>query len=317
MMVIWQDDTQNTQQSGFTLVEISIVLVIIGFLVGAVLTGRSLIDSAAERALVTQINKYQTATRAFMLKYRYLPGDIPSRAASMNNFAARGAATGQGDGNGIIEGDYTGTYTDDQGTFMGTGEIPLFWTDLTVAGLIDATIYSADVKGVGYPSATAIPPLITLTSTPSVKDWLPEAKIGNNTFVYVHSHNSTNYFGVSTVTKLRTYIASAADPGISVQQAYSIDQKIDDGLPMTGAVTVCYQNSFVYSGEAAYAAGGNQPGANTGWDTNYQHCYPTVAATPYAATNCFDNNNVLNGTQVYSTNKNGSTLNCALSFEFQ
>ncbi|HEU5048425.1 MAG TPA: prepilin-type N-terminal cleavage/methylation domain-containing protein [Rickettsiales bacterium] len=305
------------RQHGFTLIEVSIVLVVIGLLVGAVVAGRSLIDSAGERAQITQINKYQTAVHAFQLKYRYLPGDIPSTPASMNGFAARGSATGQGDGNGLIEGDYTGTWANDQGTFMGTGEIPIFWADLTVAGLIDATIYSYDQKGAGYPSTTQIPPQITLTSSPSISDWLPTGKIGNNTFVYVHSHNSTNYFGVSTVTKLRTYVASASDPGISVQQAASIDSKIDDGLPMTGAVTACYQNSFVYSGEAAFAAGKNLAGADAGWDVNFQRCNPTTAATPYATTNCFDNNNVGGGTQQYSTSKNGAILNCALSFEFQ
>ena len=51
--------------SGFTLIELSIVLVIIGLIVGGILTGKDLIDSAQVRAQISQIEKYQTATQTF------------------------------------------------------------------------------------------------------------------------------------------------------------------------------------------------------------------------------------------------------------
>jgi prepilin-type N-terminal cleavage/methylation domain-containing protein len=61
--------------AAFTLIEMSIVLVIIGLIVGGVLVGQSLISAAAVRAQISQIERYQTAVNAFRDKYSGLPGD--------------------------------------------------------------------------------------------------------------------------------------------------------------------------------------------------------------------------------------------------
>ncbi len=94
----------NKNIAGFTLIELSIVLVIIGLLIGGVLVGRDLVNSAALRAQISQIEKYNTAVNTFRVKYGYLPGDIPSPAASGFGFGARGQYAGEGDGNGILQG---------------------------------------------------------------------------------------------------------------------------------------------------------------------------------------------------------------------
>jgi len=61
------------EHSGFTLIELSIVLVIIGLIVGGVLVGRDLISAASVRAQITQIEKYQQAVNAFRDKYGGVP----------------------------------------------------------------------------------------------------------------------------------------------------------------------------------------------------------------------------------------------------
>lgn len=61
---------------GFTLVELSIVLVIIGLLVGGIMIGKSLIGSSEIRAQISQIETFKTAANSFKLKYGALPGDI-------------------------------------------------------------------------------------------------------------------------------------------------------------------------------------------------------------------------------------------------
>lgn len=64
------------RQSGFSLVEISIVIVVIGLLVGGVLAGRSVIRAAELRAVGTEMNNYVTAIYQFRDKYSGLPGDL-------------------------------------------------------------------------------------------------------------------------------------------------------------------------------------------------------------------------------------------------
>jgi prepilin-type N-terminal cleavage/methylation domain-containing protein len=61
---------------GFTLIELSIVLVIIGLLAGGILVGRDLIHAAVIHAQVSQIEKYTMAANTFKLKYGGWPGDI-------------------------------------------------------------------------------------------------------------------------------------------------------------------------------------------------------------------------------------------------
>ena len=88
---------KNTHaQHGFTLVEISIVLVIIGLIVGGILVGRDLIHAAVIRADITAVQKMDTAVLTFKLKYNALPGDTQEATTFL------GSAAYNGDGNGII-----------------------------------------------------------------------------------------------------------------------------------------------------------------------------------------------------------------------
>ena len=65
----------KSRQSGFTLVEIAIVLVIIGLLLGGVLKGQELINSAKIKNLINDLNGLSTAVYAYQDRYRALPGD--------------------------------------------------------------------------------------------------------------------------------------------------------------------------------------------------------------------------------------------------
>jgi prepilin-type N-terminal cleavage/methylation domain-containing protein len=84
--------------SGFTLIELSIVLVIIGLIVGGVLVGQDLIRAAAVRAQITQIERYNTAANTFRGKYGYLPGDIPNPDATNFGLQSCGITRDEGDG---------------------------------------------------------------------------------------------------------------------------------------------------------------------------------------------------------------------------
>jgi prepilin-type N-terminal cleavage/methylation domain-containing protein len=76
------------RQGGFTLVEIAIVLMIIGLLIGGMLRGQELITSARVRNLIDQKNAIQTAQIGFLDRYRWLPGDLtPAQGLVVGNSA--------------------------------------------------------------------------------------------------------------------------------------------------------------------------------------------------------------------------------------
>lgn len=85
-----------TVQQGFTLVEIAIVLVIIGLLLGGILQGQSLIRSMRVKDVVVTAKDLTAASQQFKDRYRYLPGDWRYSANEIPN------VTVGGDGNGII-----------------------------------------------------------------------------------------------------------------------------------------------------------------------------------------------------------------------
>jgi len=113
----------KSQQSGFTLVEIAIVLVIIGLLLGGILKGQELINSAKVKNLANDFRVIPTYIYAYQDKYRALPGDDSGAVAHLGTGAA------PGNGNGVIEGAW-----DDK-----TAEAAQFWSHIRKAGLMSGT----------------------------------------------------------------------------------------------------------------------------------------------------------------------------------
>jgi len=138
---------------GFTLIELSIVLVIIGLIVGGVLVGQDLIRAAAVRAQVTQIEKFNTAVNTFRDKFGGIPGDLQVNLANQFGFNTNGCGGGQGnrDGNGLLEGGAVAGFTLDGPPVTNAyvaaaiGEPELFWEDLTDARLVEGKFPDNDV----------------------------------------------------------------------------------------------------------------------------------------------------------------------------
>ncbi|MEJ0009939.1 MAG: type II secretion system protein [Alphaproteobacteria bacterium] len=131
------------RQSGFTLIELAIVLVIIGLLAGGVLVGTDLIKSARVNAQIAQLDSFRAAFSTFRDKYGGLPGDLTPTRATPFGFAARAGTPGSGDGNGLVQsGNHAGNgvYT----LLLVAGETALVWTDLGQAGLIPGTFLGKD-----------------------------------------------------------------------------------------------------------------------------------------------------------------------------
>jgi prepilin-type N-terminal cleavage/methylation domain-containing protein len=116
------------KQSGFTLIEIAIVLVIIGLLLGGVLKGQELITSARVRNLISQQDGVKAAYFGFLDRYRALPGDYTTATTNIANIVATAACNnGNGNGNGRIE------------NTAGLQENILAWEHLSKAGFISGS----------------------------------------------------------------------------------------------------------------------------------------------------------------------------------
>ncbi len=91
-----------SKQQGFTLVEIAIVMVIIGLLLGAVLKGQNLINSARVRSMADQNSSVQAAYYGFIDRYRAVPGDMDKDKAQAAIGSQNLITKVGGDGNGNL-----------------------------------------------------------------------------------------------------------------------------------------------------------------------------------------------------------------------
>jgi prepilin-type N-terminal cleavage/methylation domain-containing protein len=112
-------------QSGFTLIEIAIVLVIIGLLLGGVLKGQELITQAKIKNVINDFNGIATAVYAYQDRYRHLPGDDPGST----RWPLRTAAS-SGNGDSVVSGNFSDSAT------TPTTETQFFWADLRMSGFI-------------------------------------------------------------------------------------------------------------------------------------------------------------------------------------
>jgi prepilin-type N-terminal cleavage/methylation domain-containing protein len=219
----------HTLSRGFSLVELSIVLVILGLLTGGILAGQSLIRASELRAVSTEQQRYAAAIGTFRDKYFALPGD-------MINATAFGTAwIGNGDGDGNIE--TTGT--------ANTNEISLFWIHLGQAGLIEGSY--TNVANTTFTIGTHNP-----RSKLGQAGW----NVGNlgtvattpTTTYFEGSYGNAFLFGTGT---------SATMPleALKPEEAWNIDTKADDGGPATGAIVTLERDALA----AASAAGCSSP----------------------------------------------------------
>jgi prepilin-type N-terminal cleavage/methylation domain-containing protein len=291
---------QSNISAGFTLIELSIVLVIIGLIVGGVLVGQDLIRAAYVRAQISQVEQFNTAVNTFYGKYQALPGDMNLSTASAFGFTTvdplggtRGqCGAGSGDGDGLIDGNgFACTHGYPNTLSQLSGETGYFWSDLTYAngmnlGLIPWSLNTSCLAFVDNGSAFAC-----WSSSPRIAAWLPPARLGGGNYFYVYE-NGVNYYGLSYISGVN-FPNLISTPGLTVSQAYNIDRKMDDGIATSGNVQANY---------LGYTAGNGAILAS-----------PSAAAGSYTVATCYDSN-----TGYYAMSwGSGNNVACGLSFKFQ
>lgn len=214
-------------RTAFSLVELSIVLVILGLLVGGILAGQSLIHASELRAVGTEYQRYSTAVSAFRDKYFALPGDMANATSfwgaaaacpGTNSQPSTTATTCNGDGNSQL--------STAPGAGLGNEEFR-FWQQLANAGLITG-VY-AGVEGTGGVGHSVIGFNVPASKYPqggwSVTNW---ATSSSGSWFWANYGNHFN-FGAAASTIYRT-----ENPLFNPDDAWNIDTKLDDGMPATG-----------------------------------------------------------------------------------
>ena len=140
----------NKQQSGFTLVEIAIVLVIIGLLLGGVLKGQELINSAKVKNMIGDFRTVSSLVYGYQDRFKSFPGD-QTAAQLTAAFGAAAAATectplaagSCAQNNGRIDGAWT---AGGAGTGVATDETSVFWQHVRLANLATGPTLLADAN---------------------------------------------------------------------------------------------------------------------------------------------------------------------------
>ena len=214
------------QRKGFTLVELSIVLVIIGLLIGGILAAQSMISTAKINAQVRQIGQFDAMVLNFKTKFNYLPGDAPAFG---------------GDGDGAIDATEAACSGcgDDVQTFF--AEIGNFWHD-------------ADPEQYPGTALWAFPGSKPTTTGPSKN--VPMSKFGKGgSFVIAAALSTDDHFADKTnlrnvyvildptqAQQLTGYPAysfprtTSTNSAVSPAELMSLDSKIDDGIANSGNV---------------------------------------------------------------------------------
>lgn len=216
-----QSLTAVRSQAGFTLVELAVVMIIIGLLIGGVLKGQELINNAQITSTVAQVKGMDAATSTFRDMYSSLPGDLLNAATRLPDCTAGAcsAANGNGDGRlGTAPGAAPGTEA--QGYFVQLAKADVL-TGINAGALVancgawGQCFPEANINGgfmIGYTGGGA----------------LLASQVGGTTAAVRNGH----YLTINNTPN-----AAMPNTGtLTPNQAARIDAKIDDGNPNTGSV---------------------------------------------------------------------------------
>jgi prepilin-type N-terminal cleavage/methylation domain-containing protein len=218
------------RKHAFSLVELSIVLVILGLLTGGILTGQNLIHAAELRKAATDMDMYRVAVHSFKNKYFAIPGDMAMATdfwgiaggsgydtTCLNAQSAGDKATCNGDGNGYV-----------RHGIQSQSERFLAWKHLANAGLISGS----------YTGKTIGPGVHVLANGVNVPQYY---QTNGHVVISMQEKGHSQYFaesrlGGNLLLFGATSGASSDAPLFIPEDAWNLDKKFDDASPAYGSI---------------------------------------------------------------------------------
>ncbi len=206
---------KRERQKGFTLIEMSIVLVIIGLIIGGILKGQEIIESARQKNLISQFDALRGAVNTFVDRFGSIPGDYAlatTRISGNTNYV-------NGGGNGVLGTAATtvATVSTNDGSAAGSENLQ-FFIHLAGADLLEG-VAAVNAVPTAFGSNSALP------ATP-----ISGAGISVVSGLYNHATSPR-----SSVWGRVHRVIAAPVAALSPSVAFQIDSKIDDGISGTGA----------------------------------------------------------------------------------
>ncbi len=222
---------------GFTLIELSAVLIVIGILLALVTAGISILNQSYITSTISDLEKMRTAVNLFEQNFKVLPGDFAKANSTL--------------GNGVQDGNGDGKVCDSlSGTCLA---IPTYITPGAGANLVEYSAFfhhlsAGDFSKISYDGSN-------LEIIPGVN--FPKFKIDGTILPYTSNSNGVFYYHFGQFISTGGTI-NPPTPALLASQAFQVDLKLDDGLPSTGIVVEV--NNFDTHSPAA----GVNPSCHTG-----------------------------------------------------
>jgi prepilin-type N-terminal cleavage/methylation domain-containing protein len=217
---------------GFTLVELSMVLVIVGLLVGAIMGGQSLIRASNLRAVGTELQQYKTALHTFSDQYLALPGDMGNAvkywgAADGNDGTGSDCYGAVGTGTQTCNGNANGYINSDTTNFG--NEVFRAWQHMSNAGVIEGA-FTGVAATTGLSRVVNLGVNIPRSRHSSGGYYLEWAGTQSASWAFPGRYGHAFWFGAP-----ETSPPDILENGwLTPRDMWSIDQKIDDGKPALG-----------------------------------------------------------------------------------
>lgn len=242
----------NEKSSGFALVELMVVVVVIALVAGAIVVGQSVLRNAELQSIITDVNRYKNAAKLFLDKYKYLPGDFPRASEFWGADAGcptplasleRARSTCSGNGDGMI-GSHMSEVDIVYSTAQQIQEVVAVWQHLSNAGMIEG-----QYSGRGSPDADdGLHPGVNIPASGIARSGFTlhfATPYSGTTGIYPAKYRHVVLFGRVSGPMIENFGMPVSGlglhrpaylPAISSQEAARLDSKVDDARPGTGHV---------------------------------------------------------------------------------